>query len=276
MYSRKILLIHFNLVIERLLMINSIDINPDCFMMEGGAGIVEVILDGKYNNGDAMKEIRKRLYLLLVCCCLIGAGSSTMVPAHPVDGQQQDAKVILFFGNSLTAGYGIDPDLAFPALIQKKIDALGWNFTVINGGLSGETTAGGLRRIDWVLQRKIDVLFLELGANDGLRGVALNNIRQNLQAIINKTRTKYPDVKIVLAGVRIPPNLGPEYTTRFGEIFPSLASGNKILLIPRLLEGVGGIKELNLPDGIHPKPEGHAIVVETVWKMLKPILESLK
>ena len=218
----------------------------------------------------------KHLYVLLTLCCFAGTGLPAMIYAYTVDGQKQDAKVILFFGDSLTAGYGIDPDMAFPALIQKKIDALGWNFTLINSGLSGETTAGGLRRIDWVLQRKIDVLFLELGANDALRGVTLKDIRRNLQGIIDRTRTKYPDVRIVLAGVRIPPNLGPEYITGFLEIFPALARDNEIALIPRLLEGVGGITELNLPDGIHPKPAGHAIVAETVWKTLKPILESLK
>ena len=192
------------------------------------------------------------------------------------DSDQATSKTILFFGNSLTAGFGIDPDQAFPALVQKKIEGLGWDFKVINAGLSGETSAGGVRRIDWVLQRKIDVLFLELGGNDGLRGIDLESTKQNLQEIIDRTRKIYPEVRVVLAGMQIPPNMGPEYIQRFRAIYPELANENDIILLPFLLKDVGGIKSLNLADGIHPTPEGHRIVAETVWDTMVPVLKELQ
>jgi acyl-CoA thioesterase-1 len=211
--------------------------------------------------------------------CLLSFGASALAAdAGPVQHSKNDggAKVILFFGNSLTAGYGLGPARAFPALIQEKINSHGWNFRVVNAGLSGETTAGGLRRIDWVLRRPIDVLVLELGANDGLRGLPVEGAKQNLQAIIDRTKSKYPSVKVVLAGMRVPSNLGRDYTTRFRAIFPELAAANSAVLIPFLLEGVGGIPELNLPDGIHPTPEGHQIVAENVWKVLEPVLREIQ
>jgi acyl-CoA thioesterase-1 len=186
-----------------------------------------------------------------------------------------EERVILFFGDSLTAGYGLDPSQAFPALIQEKINAKGWKFRAINAGLSGETTAGGLRRIDWVLQRPIDVFVLELGANDGLRGLPVEEAKKNLQAIIDRVRNKYPHVKIVLAGMRVPTNLGQAYTTQFLAMFSELAKANNTALIPFLLEGVGGRPELNLPDGIHPTPAGHKIVAENVWKVVEPVLEGV-
>lgn len=197
------------------------------------------------------------------------AGSdSTVSPAQK--------KAILFLGNSLTAGLGLDPGEAFPALIQQKIDSLKWNFEAINAGLSGETSSGGLRRINWLLRRKIDLLVLELGANDGLRGIPLDLTRQNLQAIIDRTREKYPAVKIVIAGMEVPPNLGDEYTRQFRSIFRELAKQNNAALIPFLLEGVAGVKELNLPDGIHPNARGQQIVARNVWKVLKPLLEGME
>ena len=168
----------------------------------------------------------------------------------------------------------MEPSQAFPALIQKKIDALAWNFRVVNAGLSGDTTADGLRRIDWVLRNKVDVLFLELGANDALRGIPLDLTARNLQAIIDKVQKKYPGVRIAIAGMRVPPNLGKEYTERFRSIFPELAKSNEAELIPFLLEGVAGEMDLNLVDGIHPTPEGHQILAENVWKVLKPVLEE--
>ena len=186
------------------------------------------------------------------------------------------AKALLFFGDSLTAGYGLDPAQAFPAIIQEKIKARGWNFRVINAGLSGETTAGGLRRIDWVLQRPIAVLVLALGANDGLRGLPVGEVKHNLQAIIDRTKQKYPQAKIVLAGMQVPTNLGQEYTTSFRALFPDLASTNNAPLIPFLLEDVGSVPALNLPDGIHPNPAGHHIIAENVWKVLEPLLQSLQ
>jgi len=184
----------------------------------------------------------------------------------------QDEKVILFLGDSLSAGFGLDVEDAFPSLIQKKIEQEKLPFKVINAGLSGETTAGGLRRIDWLLKQKVDVLVIELGGNDGLRGIAPSETKKNLQGIIDKAREKNPDIVIVLAGMQAPPNMGKDYTEKFRAIFPALAKKNSIALIPFLLEGVAGNPRLNLPDGIHPTAEGHRIIAETVWNTLNPIL----
>ena len=181
-------------------------------------------------------------------------------------------KTILFFGNSLTAGYGLELTEAFPALIQKKIDSLKLQYTVINAGVSGETSAGGNGRIDWVLRQAIDVFILELGGNDGLRGIPVAETRKNLQSIIDKVRSKYPKANIVLAGMQIPPNMGQQYTSSFRNLYPELSKKNNIPLIPFLLEGVGGEAKLNLPDGIHPTAEGHVILAENVWKVLHPLL----
>lgn len=180
-------------------------------------------------------------------------------------------KRILFFGNSLTAGYGLDPSEAFPSLIQNKIDSLRLPYKVINAGVSGETTSGGMGRIDWILRQSIDVFVLELGGNDGLRGIPLTVTKKNLQAIIDKVRQKYPSVKIVLAGMEIPPNMGQDYTTEFRKIYPALAKENRVSLIPFLLKGVGGDPTLNQEDGIHPNKEGEKIVAENVWEVLKDI-----
>lgn len=179
-------------------------------------------------------------------------------------------KRILFFGDSLTAGYGIGTKDAFPNLIQIKIDSLKLNYEVVNAGLSGETTSGGLRRINWILKRKIDVFILELGANDGLRGISPKVTKQNLQKIIDAVLEKYPKTKIILAGMLVPPNLGTDYSKQFSQVFPTLAQENEIPLIPFLLGGgVAGNKKLNISDGIHPNIEGHKIVAETVWDVLK-------
>ena len=181
-------------------------------------------------------------------------------------------KTILFYGNSITAGYGLDPAQAFPALIGKRLDSLKMDYKVVNAGLSGETTAGGKSRIGWVLRQPVDVFVLELGGNDGLRGVSLASTRLNLQAIIDTVRTKYPDCKIILAGMQVPPNLGTEYTQEFKGIYKELATKNKLPLIPFLLDRVGGIPRLNQPDGIHPTAEGHRIVAETVWQTVKTVI----
>lgn len=182
-------------------------------------------------------------------------------------------KTILFFGDSITAGYGLDDtDDAFPGIIQSKIDALGLHYQVVNSGVSGETTAGGKSRIDWILNQDIDIFVLELGANDGLRGVPIAETRANLQAIIDAVKKQKPNTKIVLAGMQLPPNMGQEYSIQFKAIFPDLASKNDIALIPFILDNVGGIKDLNQNDGIHPTAEGHKIVAKNVWTELYPIL----
>jgi acyl-CoA thioesterase-1 len=195
-----------------------------------------------------------------------------LIATSAVAEEKVRKRTILFLGNSLTSGYGLNTEEAFPAVIQAKIDSLGWNYEVINAGISGETTSAGRSRMTWMLKRAVDVLVIELGANDGMRGVPLEVTRQNLQAIVERARQAYPDVQIVIAGILVPPNLGPEYTSEFREIFPKLARKNKVALIPFLLEGVGGIAELNLADGIHPTIEGHRIVAENVWNVLEPIL----
>lgn len=189
---------------------------------------------------------------------------------------QQNKKRILFFGDSITAGYGVDKDQAYPALIQQKIDSLDWNFEAVNAGLSGETSAGGLRRIDWMMRKPFSIFVLELGGNDGLRGVDLENTRENLLKIIEKVRNKYPEAKIIIAGMQVPPNLGPEYTERFKKMYSEIAQKKDTELIPFLLEKVGGNPEYNQSDDIHPNAKGHKILAETVWDTLKPILERMR
>lgn len=188
--------------------------------------------------------------------------------------EAENKDVILFFGNSLTAGLGLEPSEAFPALIQQKLDSLGYDYEVVNAGLSGETTASGKNRIDWVLNQNVDIFVLELGANDGLRGIPIKETRQNLQDIIDMVRKENPKTKIVLAGMQIPPNMGQDYTSKFRSIFPELAQKNDIALIPFLLEGVAGDPELNQNDGIHPTAEGYEIVADNVWEVLKPIVKK--
>jgi len=186
---------------------------------------------------------------------------------------KDDTKTILCFGDSITAGYGLkDTDDAYPNLLQEKIDSLGLNYTVINSGLSGETTAGGQSRISWVMDQEVDIFLLELGANDGLRGVAISETRANLQSIIDQVQTKSPSTRIILAGMQLPPNMGQDYTRDFKQVFSELASKNNIEFIPFILKDVGGIEELNQSDGIHPNIEGHQIVAENVWEVLKPMI----
>jgi len=181
---------------------------------------------------------------------------------------------VLFFGDSITAGNGIAKEKAFPALIQQKIDSLNVNATVINGGLSGETSAGGVRRVDWLLQKPVDILILELGGNDGLRGIDPAETKKNLATIIRKARDKYPRIKIILAGMQVPPNLGTTYTEKFKAIYPALAREFNVNLIPFILKDVAGVDSLNQEDGIHPTEEGHAIIADTVWEPLKALLKG--
>lgn len=181
-------------------------------------------------------------------------------------------KTIVFFGNSLTAGYGLSPSQAFPAIIQTKIDSLGLPYQVVNAGVSGETSSGGNSRVDWILRQPVDVFVLELGANDGLRGIPLSETRKSLQSIIDKVRSTYPAAKLVLAGMQVPPNMGQKYSTEFRNIYKELAGKNEMTLVPFILEGVGGETHLNQEDGIHPTAEGHVIVAENIWRQIKPIL----
>ena len=203
------------------------------------------------------------MYRILIFFLLI------YIPAY---GQEEPKKTILIFGDSIAAGFGVEPEQAFPAIIQDKIDSLGISYEVINGGLSGETSAGGLRRINWVLQRKVDIMILELGGNDGLRGIDLTSTRQNLQQIIDNALSKYPDMEILIAGMQVPPNLGIEYTNEFQNLYPGLAEENDLILIPLILDKVGGIGEFMQPDQIHPNATGHRVVAGTVWETLRPVI----
>ncbi|UXX80730.1 arylesterase [Reichenbachiella carrageenanivorans] len=186
--------------------------------------------------------------------------------------QPSSKKTILFFGNSITAGYKLDLSEAFPALIQERLDSLGLGYRTVNAGLSGETTASGNSRVEWVMKNPMDIFVLELGANDGLRGISTAETEKNLSSIIEKVKQKYPTCKIILAGMMIPPNMGQEYADSFQQIYPALAEKYQIPLIPFLLEGVAGDPALNLEDGIHPTPEGHQILAENVWQVLVTIL----
>lgn len=217
------------------------------------------------------------LTLLLLICCFSSCADNKKPVAEKAAPQQQapDAptKNIVFFGNSLTAGYGLNSTSeAFPAIIQQKIDSLGLPYKVVNAGVSGETTAGGVSRIDWILEQPLSHFVLELGANDGLRGVPVAESKKNLQIIIDKVKFRYPDAKIVLAGMQVPPNMGAAYAAQFREMFGALATKNNIALIPFLLEGVGGEAKLNQEDGIHPTAEGARILAQNTWKVLQGLL----
>ena len=197
--------------------------------------------------------------------------SDTSKPETPVAAST--TKTILFFGDSLTAGYGLDdPADAFPNQVQHKIDSAKLPYTVINGGLSGETSAGGKGRIDWLLKQPVDVFVIELGANDGLRGIPIKETTQNLQAIIDRVKAKYPNAKLVMLGMQVPPNMGADYVNGFKNIFPELATKNKMALVPFLLQGVGGVRSLNQADGIHPTAQGAKILANNVWDVMKGIL----
>ncbi|THU40835.1 arylesterase [Niastella caeni] len=231
------------------------------FYMGGKFMVVSVLLIGLLtgcgSNSDKTNEAAKQ--------------KREQVPSTP---EKEKAKTIVFYGNSLTAGYGVDPSEAFPALVQEKIDSLQLPYKVVNAGLSGETTAGGKSRIDWILRQPVNIFILELGGNDGLRGIPIAETSRNLQAIIDRVREKYPDARIILAGMQVPPNMGRTYATAFRVTFQQLAARNNLVLIPFLLERVGGVSSLNLPDGIHPNPEGHKIVAENVWQVLRELVLS--
>jgi acyl-CoA thioesterase I len=236
-----------------------------------------------------MEQFSSNLYMgakycltgVLVLALLAGCGSNEEKANEgatqkreqvTADTKNEKAKTIVFYGNSLTAGYGVDPAESFPSIVQDKIDSLQLPYKVINAGVSGETTAGGKSRIDWILRQPVNIFVLELGGNDGLRGIPIAETSKNLQAIIDRVREKYPEAKIILAGMQVPPNMGRNYATQFRVVFEQLAAKNKVELIPFLLENVGGIPSLNQADGIHPNPQGARIVAENVWKVLQKML----
>lgn len=191
-------------------------------------------------------------------------------PSTPV----KTVKNILIFGNSLTAGYGLEPSESYPAQLQNRLDSLKLPYKIVNAGVSGETTSGGNSRLDWVLKNPVDIFILELGGNDGLRGIPAIETRKNLQSMIDKVKAKYPKAQIVLAGMQVPPSMGKKYADEFKVIYPELAQKNKVALIPFLLENVGGEIKLNQKDGIHPNALGAKIVAENVWQVLEGMLEK--
>ena len=194
------------------------------------------------------------------------SGAASSARAEP------DAPVIVFLGTSITAGYGLEESQAYPALLQDRIDEAELDYRVINAGVSGDTSAGGLRRLAWLLRLPVSVLVLELGANDMLRGQGVEQLRTNLEAILKQTKEAHPEARLVIAGMRAAPNLGAEYATRFDAVYPALASSYDASLIPFLLEDVAARRHLNQADGIHPTSEGHALIAERVWKTLEPVL----
>jgi len=221
---------------------------------------------------------------LLVAACA-GDGSSTVgdtgadstVVVATTPEVPDDRPVVVFLGTSLTAGLGLERDAdTYVARIAEMADSAGTPIRAVNAGVSGETSAGGLRRLDWVLREPLDVLVIELGANDGLRGLDPFQMADNIRQIARRTRTRYPDARIVIAGMEAPPNLGPLYTEAFRTIFTSIAESEDAILIPFLLDGVAGIPDLNQSDGIHPTPEGHKILAQNAWKVLGPLFAELE
>jgi len=209
------------------------------------------------DDSEVLQVISSHLFLTL----LVVIGSAL--------GVTNSVRTVVVLGDSLSAGYGLRATQAYPAILQKKVDAEGLKFKIVNAGISGDTSSSGLRRIEWLLRNStVDVLLLELGANDGLRGIPLESTKANLQGIIDKTLEHSPQARIVIAGMMVPPNLGPIYTERFRSLFSELALENEVPLIPFLLRDVAGKRELNLDDGIHPNPQGHELVAETVWEVL--------
>jgi acyl-CoA thioesterase-1 len=195
-----------------------------------------------------------------------GATAGVAAPAGP--------RTVLFIGTSLTAGLGLDPDSAYPQLIQEKIEAAHLPFDVVNAGVSGETTAGLLRRLDWLLHGNFDVVLVESGANDGLRGTPVATIRENLKEVVSKIRTAHPSARVMLVQMEAPPNMGQEYTRAFHAVFGDVARETGATLVPFLLQGVAGDRSLNQADGIHPNQRGEHIVADNVWRSLEPVLKG--
>lgn len=219
---------------------------------------------------------RLRVALALAACGTAACGADDRAPgldrAPPAPAAGERGRIV-FLGTSLTAGLGLDPEQAYPALIQRKLDAEGLRFEAVNAGVSGETSAGARRRIDWLLQRPAAVLVIETGANDGLRGLEVDSLRSNIQAIIDAAGRQSPPPAVVLVGMRAPPNLGLRYSRRFGQVYAELAKENDVPLVPFLLEGVAGRPSLNQTDMIHPTADGQQRMAETVWEVLEPLLK---
>lgn len=226
-----------------------------------------------WNPGRAV--VQYWLSCVFACVWVGLAGCEPLDPAASTSAPERVAEqrpVVLFLGTSLTAGYGLTADEAFPGLLQRRIDEQGLRYRVVNAGVSGDTSAGGLARLDWLLRLPVAVLVLELGANDMLRGLDVAAMKANLLAILARTRAAHPRSRFVLAGMRAAPNLGGVYSRAFDATFPAIARDSDVQLIPFLLEGVAGEPLLNQFDGMHPNAQGHRRIAETVWTVLAPIL----
>src|SRR5687767_3358872 len=238
----------------------------------------------------SMNELKSVLVILVVAAAA-GCGPKSesitseakdnmTVVKTAADSAGRDTKavrrpVVLFFGTSLTAGAGLEPEQAFPALVEKKADSAGLPIRAVNAGLSGETSAGAVRRIDWVLRTPADIIVVETGANDALRGLPPAAAKANIEKIIAAIRQKQPGATIVLAQFFAPPNFGNAYTRSFGAIYADVAKRENVALIPFLLEGVAGVPRYNQPDGIHPNVAGEMIVADNVWRSLEPVIAQL-
>lgn len=227
-------------------------------------GLAGLLISGCGNNDGAWPESTQDNST---------ATSSETPDVNATDPEAEKPPLVVFLGDSLTAGYGLDEEQAFPALVESRLEAAGQPIRMVNAGISGDTTAGGLNRLDWLLSQQPDILVVSLGANDGLRGVELTSSEENLRQIVTKAKEK--GVKVLLVGMLIPPNYGPDYTEQFAAIYPKLAEELDVALLPFLLEGVAADPELNLADGIHPNAEGHEILATTVLQHLTPLLDGL-
>jgi acyl-CoA thioesterase-1 len=221
-----------------------------------------------------MNSLRK-----VTLCLLLPVLVATGRPLWAADAPSANAAPatpgrIVILGDSITAGYGLDPSHAYPALLQEKITATGLPYTVVNAGVSGDTTAGGLRRLDWTLSRPTAVLIVALGGNDGLRGISPRQTEENLTGILQRARAKFPAIKVIIAGMEMPANMGPDFVAQFRAVFPRVAEAGGAALVPFLLEGVGGVAALNQPDLIHPTAEGQKRIAENVWTVLRKTLEA--
>lgn len=230
---------------------------------------------GRSVRGAILLTGRLGLLQLALTVPTVGTAQTPATSSVPVSasGAQDVRKTLVVLGDSLAAGFGVDPKEAYPAVLQRQLDAAGLGYRVVNAGVSGDTSAGALRRLDWLLRRPVDALLVEVGGNDGLRGQSPGALKTNLVTIIERTRRKYPEVRVIVAGMKMPPNMGA-YGGQFEKVFVDVAREQRAALVPFLLEGVGGVPELNLPDGIHPTPEGHRRVATNVWTVLEPALRG--
>ncbi len=237
-------------------------------LVAGLAGVIACSSDDRIDNGRSTEETKNNM-------SIAKGAAETLAPGAQSAPKTVRNPVVLFFGTSLTAGYGLDPEQAFPALIEKKAAAEGLPIKVVNAGLSGETTAGAVRRIDWVLRTPADLIVIEGGANDALRGLAPDAARANLEQLIAAVRHKQPSATIVLVQMEAPPNFGPAYTRSFRTIYGDIAKKENVPLLPFLLNGVAGIPRLNQADGVHPNLAGERIIADNLWRALKPMIASL-